>query len=230
MIALALSPVLLAPILLAPVLATGDFIESQVTIRMVSAAEEIDITEIETWRFEVVKAGAEGIQTTLTRRLIETRMNGTYAPGPSGPGLVDAFSLTPEGRLGFRPFARTALEGRLWRVLLGPLPSSQGGVFARETVESEANPKDNLPAGVFGRVPGKRKDGLAAADVTYRELDSVRALGKISVDEASGWPLYWDLRISGLRLEGGETLVDTLVTMVATAAKLRGKSFALTVK
>lgn len=224
-----MTALLLASLTLAapePVWKAGDRIEAQVEIRMANKAEELDLVEIESWTLEIDRVETDAVQARLTRSLLETRLNGSYAGAPPGEGRVEPWTFRPDGGLAFRPPVQTALEGRLYRVIAALLPFNGGDPAGRTTVESPDEPRQGLPPAVLARELRKREGGLRAVDVTYRE-GGLRLSGRASIDEQNGWPLFWTLRISGLRLEGGEIPVETTVTMIASKAKIRGQNVGL---
>ena len=233
MTALLLAPALLLarPPAADPVWKVGDTVEAQVEIRMTNREEQLDLTEIEQWTLwiEKVDAKADGggaVQARLTRALLETRLNGAYAGAPPSATEAQSWTFRADGSLAFRPKAETQLEGRLFRLISALLPFNGSDPAGRTTVDSPEESGEKLPAAVFARDLRKREAGLRAVDVTYREA-GVRMGGRVSIDEQNGWPLFWTLRISGLRLEGGEIPVDTVVTLTATKAKIRGQNVGL---
>ena len=193
---------------------------------MTNAIEEVDLTEVEAWIFEIAKVEAGAIQARLTRALTETRLNGSVAGLPPGEPRAEPWTFRPDGGLAFRPSATTPLEGRLYRVIEAFLPTVNSGAAGRETIEWPEETARQIPPAAFRRDLRKREGDLKGADFTYREA-AVRVGGRVAVDERNGWPLYWTLRISGLRLEGGDLAVETSVTLTATKATIRGKSVGL---
>ncbi len=206
-----------------PVWRTGDFVEARVELHMTNEREEIDLTELEDWRLSIGTAGPEGVQARLRRTLLETRLNGAIAPAPKGAAKEEPWTFLPNGALAFRPLPRTALESRLYRVLAALLPTPEGGDPAgRAAVEYPDEGAPNAPFAALGLKLGKRGEGLRAVDLAYRE-EAVRLSGRAAVDETNGWPLYWNLKITGLHLEGGDAEVLTTVNLLATKARVRGK-------
>lgn len=217
-----------------PVWKVGDHIEAQVEIRMTNRAEALDMTEIESWTLHIEKVESSvetggAVQARFTRALQETRLNGAFAGAPPEASQAQSWTFRTDGSLAFRPKAETQLEGRLFRLIAALLPFNGSDPAGRETVESPDEPGENLPPAVYARNLRKREAGLRAVNVTYREAN-VRMGGLVSIDEANGWPLFGVLRISGLRLEGGEIPVDTTVTLTTTKAKIRGQDVGLPAK
>ena len=206
-----------------PVWKTGDFIESRVEIRMTNPAEEVDLVELEVWRLDIERVDGSSVQAKLRRTLVESRLNGDIAPPPKDNVRTDPWTLLPNGAPAFVPKAETRLEARLYRVLTALLPTAEGGDPAgRPTVEWPEKPSEALPPAALAARLGKRTEGLRAVDVSYRE-ETVRLNGQTAVDEQNGWPLFWNLTITGLKLEGGDLDVRTTVSLIATKAKIRGK-------
>lgn len=227
-----LSPAPLAdPMWVDPVWKVGDQVEAAVEIRMTNVAEELTLVETERWTLwiEKVESSAEtggAVQARLTRALTATTLNGSTAGAPPDAERAQSWTFRTDGSLAFRPKAETALEGRIFRVISALLPFNGSDPAGRTLVESPEEPGEGLPAGVFARDLRAKSDGLRAVDLTYRE-SGLRLGGRVSVDERNGWPLFLAFRISGLRLEGGDLPVDTVVTMTATKAKIRGKTIGL---
>lgn len=209
-----------------PVWKTGDFVESRVELHMTNPAEEVDLTELEVWQLDIEGVDGATVQGKLRRTLVESRLNGDLAPPPKDNVRTDSWTFLPNGAPAFVPKPQTALETRLYRVLTALLPTppnatgSGGDPAGRASVEWPDGPTANAAA-LAARL-GKRSEGLRAVDISYRE-ETVRINGQTAVDEENGWPLFWNLTLTGLKLEGGDLDVKTTVSLIATKAKIRGK-------
>lgn len=210
----------------APVWKAGDRVEARVEIRMTNAAERLELVETETWTLDIDRVEADAVQARLSRALDQTRLDGSVAGPPPGGPRVEPWTFRPDGSLAFRPRATTALEGRLYRVIGALLPAAGSDPAGRAGVEFPEESGERLPPAVYASSLRRREGPLRPVDVTYRE-EGVRLAGLVLIDPETGWPLFATLRIAGLRLEGGELPVDTVLTMTATKAKIRGQNVSL---
>ena len=198
--------------------------------QFVNKKEGIDLTQVESVAYEILEVREDGIKLQSSTVATATLVDGQSIP--AAPGIkptVREFGLFLNGAYSFSPNFTEVLEDRLTRIWKGlaPVATNDGHSWPPNRWSSDYGRSENSAGpGAFaaGTVKGNGKETEVV--FSYREIDGafpVRASGTATLLRAVPIVKAAKILLQGVRIPGGDALVDTTVTYELKSSKLKTK-------
>jgi len=198
-------------------------------LRFSNKQEQIDQTQVEEIRFSIEEAREDGFKLQTSTIATSTLLGDIIVPAALGlKPTIREFGLFLNGAYAFSPNFTDPLEDRLTRLLKGLAadPTDQSlnlpNQWQRDYIKSE----NGVGPGAMALGIGKRRVGEADIMFSYREIDGgfpIRASGTATLAVPIRIAKKIKAELGGVRIPGGDALVDVVVTYELKSSKLKTK-------